>query len=86
MAKFTHQEARKYVANYKKPDPYLNASMLRVIVKAMPTKAEALAFLVKVQQDAAFNSDDPIFGANYKRQRRNALKIRNELTDVATLF
>ena len=83
----TTAQAREYIENYtgdSVTDAYLNMDMLRAICNVLPTKAEAMDFLWKVRQNAA--TEDTVFGVNFKRQNRNALKLQRELEQNLTLF
>ena len=85
--KMTTKQARDYIDNYtgdSVTDAYLNMDMLRAICYALPTTEEAMQFLWKVRRNA--NTEAVAFGVNFKRQKRNALKLQQELEQNLTLF
>ena len=83
----TQAEARQIIRNFTGDtveDAYLYTETLRSIANALPDKQEAINFMLKVRQNA--NTDDNIFGANFKRIKRAALKVQRELEADLSLF
>ena len=83
----TQDEARQIISEFtgdSVSDAYLNAESLRAICYALPTKEEALDFLLKVRTHA--DTEASVFGAEFKRLKRNALKLQKQMQDDLTLF
>ena len=90
----TTKEARSRIEAYGKSivsDAYLNMKLLREIVYALPTTQEAIDFLMNVRRrarDAAESEKESGggFSRNFHQQRRNALKLCQELEKTPMLF
>ena len=82
----TQDKARKIISEFtgdSVSDAYLNAESLRAICYVLP-KEEALDFLLKVRTHA--DTEASVFGAEFKRLKRNALKLQKQMQDDLTLF
>ena len=83
----TQAEARQIIRNFTGDtveDAYLYTETLRSIANALPDKQEAINFMLKVRRN--INTENLIFGANYKRVKRAALKVQRELEADLSLF